>query len=283
MRVFSMHLKAAVLVVLLTILTVPCANSVGGGKKKGGQGGVASKGKGGGGGGGKGKAAAGSGGGGGGGGGRAKAIEAEGFAAMEKGNFELCIQKFTKATQMDPEFADYHTQVGSDPRHHSAAAAALPNARHASSPCLSLSPGFYTYLFVQPCCGTRAIGPGTGDGELIRAPLHFIPSTQLATCLRSVGRRQEAIAEFEEARKHMEKERNKVGGDQYWASVHINLGYMYAEGGGSGPGMVKAAEIFRKVMQPCPLLHHHHRTFWGGLRSAPHDAPFQMSRARRCD
>ena len=77
---------------------------------------------------------------------------------------------------------------------------------------------------------------------------------QLATCLRSVGRRQEAIAEFEEARKHMEKERNKVGGDQYWASVHINLGYMYAEGGGSGPGMVKAAEIFRKVMQPCPLL-----------------------------
>jgi len=169
MRIFNMHLKAAVLVVLLTILAVPSANSVGGGKKKGGQGGVSSKGKGGGGGGG-GKAAAGTGGG----GGRAKAIEAEGFAAMEKGNFELCIQKFTKATQMDPEFADYHTQVGSDPRHDSAAATA---PCHATSPCLFLSAGLYISPFMQPCCGTRVIGQGTGPRELRHVLSHFISPT----------------------------------------------------------------------------------------------------------
>jgi len=41
----------------------------------------------------------------------------------------------------------------------------------------------------------------------------------------------------------------------YWASVHVNLGYMYAEGGGEGafPGaMQKAADAFAQVSPSAP-------------------------------
>ena len=50
---------------------------------------------------------------------------------------------------------------------------------------------------------------------------------------------------------------DRAGGDMYWASVHVNVGYMYAEGGGQGafPGaMQKAAHAFTQVSSthvPC--------------------------------
>lgn len=141
------------LVVLLTMLVVPCANSVGGGKKKGGQVGGDDKGKGGGGGGGGKKTASGIGGGG---GGKAKAMEAEGFAAMEKGNFELCIQKFKKATQLDPEFADYHTQVGS-------ADAVCRSSSCGHAQCTPPTPG----LFVSPGCHSCI------DAALMHTPVYM--------------------------------------------------------------------------------------------------------------
>jgi len=81
--------------------------------------------------------------------------------------------------------------------------------------------------------------------------------TQLATCLRGLGRKQEAMQEFELARLHMDEQRNRAGGDMYWASVHINLGYLYAEGGGAGSvegGMAKAAQAFAKATELAPQL-----------------------------
>jgi hypothetical protein len=48
----------------------------------------------------------------------------------------------------------------------------------------------------------------------------------------------------------MAQPRNKAGGEQYWAAVHINLGYLYAEEGGRAVepgGMRKAAAMFEQA------------------------------------
>lgn len=98
---------AALLFAVVLILAVPSANSVGGGKKKGGGSGQEQK-RAGGGGGGRGQApgAAGD-------PGKGKKQESEGFAAMEAGNFEVCVKKFAKAAKLDPSYSDHHTQVSS--------------------------------------------------------------------------------------------------------------------------------------------------------------------------
>ncbi len=88
-------------------------------------------------------------------------------------------------------------------------------------------------------------------------PTYSDHHTQLATCYRMIGAADKAIAEYLLAISHMNETRNKAGGDQYWAAVHINLGYMYAEGGGEGrfPGaMQSAAGMFRMATRLQPKM-----------------------------
>ncbi|EKX33775.1 hypothetical protein GUITHDRAFT_81153 [Guillardia theta CCMP2712] len=89
--------------------------------------------------------------------------------------------------------------------------------------------------------------------------------TQLATALRAMGRKDEAARSYEAAISMMDEPRNKAGGDQYWAAVHINLGYLYAEGGGGGlfeGAMALAAEKFKVATQLIPQFGEAY-TYWG--------------------
>ena len=81
--------------------------------------------------------------------------------------------------------------------------------------------------------------------------------TQLATCFRVMGNADKAIQEYNLAISFMNETRNRAGGDQYWAAVHINLGYMYAEGGGEGRfsgAMQLAADMFHTATKLQPKL-----------------------------
>jgi tetratricopeptide (TPR) repeat protein len=81
--------------------------------------------------------------------------------------------------------------------------------------------------------------------------------TQLATCFRVLGHAAKAVEEYKLAISYMNETRNRDGGDQYWSAVHINLGYMYAEGGGEGlfPGaMPLAAEMFSMATKLQPKM-----------------------------
>ena len=81
--------------------------------------------------------------------------------------------------------------------------------------------------------------------------------TQLATCYRLLGNAAKAVEEYNRAISHMNETRNRAGGDQYWAAVHINLGYMYAEGGGEGlfPGAMQlAADMFTMATKFQPKM-----------------------------
>eukprot|EP00960_Hanusia_phi_P012341 360234-Hanusia_phi.AAC.1 len=128
---------------------------------------------------------------------KAKLVAQEGAIALEKGNFPVAISKYQKATEIDPAYSDYHTQ--------------------------------------------------------------------LATALRAVGRREEAVRSYEAAISMMDEPRNKAGGEQYWAAVHINLGYLYAEGGGAGlfeGAMTMAAERFEAATKLIPHFSDAY-TYWG--------------------
>jgi hypothetical protein len=77
----------------------------------------------------------------------------------------------------------------------------------------------------------------------------------------------------------MAQPRNKAGGEQYWAAVHINLGYLYAEEGGRAVepgGMRKAAAMFEQATAlACALPPHPPRPpggcggGWGRVAQAP--------------
>jgi len=89
--------------------------------------------------------------------------------------------------------------------------------------------------------------------------------TQLASAYRSAGMKMEAAKAYETSISMMDEPRNKAGGDQYWAAVHVNLGYVYAEGGGAGlyPGaMQKAADVFREATKLLPDFAEAY-TYWG--------------------
>ena len=89
-----------------------------------------------------------------------------------------------------------------------------------------------------------AIDPGYSDHH-----------TQLAACLRGLGDVDTALKEYKLAVAGMNEPRNRAGGDQYWAAVHINLGYIYAEGGGQGRfsgAMALAADAFREATRLQP-------------------------------
>ena len=96
-----------------------------------------------------------------------------------------------------------------------------------------------------------AIDPGYSDYH-----------TQRASALRGLGRKKEAVDEYLAAIEGMDEDRNKAGGGQYWAAVHINLGYLYAEGGGPDGGMEKAAAAFAKATQLAPGFEEAY-TYWG--------------------
>ncbi len=53
--------------------------------------------------------------------------------------------------------------------------------------------------------------------------------TQLAAAYRGAGMKREAAEAYERSISMMDEPRNKAGDTQYWAAVHVNLGYVYAE------------------------------------------------------
>ena len=89
--------------------------------------------------------------------------------------------------------------------------------------------------------------------------------TQLGAAYRTAGMKLEAAKAYETSISMRDEARNRAGGDQYWASVHVNLGYIYAEGGGQGlyPGaMQKAARAFEQATKILPSFSDAF-TYWG--------------------
>lgn len=41
----------------------------------------------------------------------AETVAAEGHKAIQAGNVDLCVKRFGEASEMDPTYSDYHTQV----------------------------------------------------------------------------------------------------------------------------------------------------------------------------
>jgi hypothetical protein len=95
----------------------------------------------------------------------------QGFKAMETGNLKLCAKKFRQAIKLDPTYSDYHTQV-----------------------CL-----IWISRTICLACMTRGTTCSVLD----------LCNVQLATCLRGLGDRQEAIHEFETSISLMDVERNR--------------------------------------------------------------------------
>ena len=99
--------------------------------------------------------------------------------------------------------------------------------------------------------------------------------TQLAAAYRGAGMKRESAESYERSISMMDEPRNKAGGTQYWAAVHVNLGYVYAEGGGQGlyPGaMQKAANAFEAATTLQPTFVEAY-TYWGNALQEMKDMP----------
>jgi hypothetical protein len=97
----------------------------------------------------------------------------QGSKAMEMGDLNSCAKNFRQAIKLDPTYSDYHTQVCS------------LDIKKLSKLCLACMTMVTTCSVLDLC------------------------NMQLATCLRGLGNRQEAILEFETSISLMEVERNR--------------------------------------------------------------------------